>query len=382
MLINTPYDLVIKNGRLIDDTIVDITINQGKIVAIAPSLSHSAKQQLDLRGRHYVTAGWIDAHTHCFAHSPIYHDDPDLIGAQLGVTTVVDAGSTGAIDIDQFYALSQQAITHVYAFLNISKIGLIRQNELSDMQNIDPLLCQTAIAKYPHFIIGLKVRLSRSVVGDNDIQPLLKAKEIQKNTGLPIMVHIGNNPPDLDDIADLLRDGDIITHCFNGKPNKILDMSGNVRRSIENAIKRGVIMDIGHGGESFSFTVAERAKSLAVYPNTISSDIYSKNRLQGPVYSLAQVMTKFLCLDYSLKRIIDSVTQNPAHILRLPNKGQLQVGYDADLTIFDLKQEKITLSDAEGNTRQSSQQFMPLASIIVGQLVITSEGYQHDFSHQ
>ncbi|NUF50167.1 amidohydrolase/deacetylase family metallohydrolase [Gilliamella sp. ESL0250] len=378
------YDLIIKNAKLIDESVTDIAIEQGKLIAIANTITGQSRRVLDLKTKHYVSSGWIDSHTHCFAHSPIYHDEPDLIGVKAGVTAVVDAGSVGAIDADEFYQLAQQANTHVYSFLNISKIGLLRQNELADIQNIDMPLFDATLAKYPDFIIGIKVRMSRSVVGDNGIEPLVKAKEIQKNSGLPLMIHVGNNPPELDEIANLLTKGDIITHCFNGKPNQILDKENNLRESIKRAIERGVILDIGHGGESFSFAVAERAKCLGVYPNTISSDIYSKNRLQGPVFSLANVMTKFICLGYSRKRIIDSVTQNAAQILHLKNKGVLSVGYDADLTIFDIKQQAVSLLDSEGGIRKSGEQFIPLASIVADaakhsiSIEITEEGSKNE----
>jgi len=373
------YDLVLKNAKLIDDNITDIAIRGNKIAQIG-HVDGKAIKNIDLTGQYYVSAGWIDPHTHCFAHSPIYCDQPDFIGVKSGVTTIVDAGSVGALDIDTFYQLAQQAKTHVYSFLNISKIGLIRQNELSDINDIDIELFDKALAKYPHFIIGIKVRMSRSVVGANGIYPLQKAKQMQKKSGLPLMVHIGNNPPDLDEIANLLTKGDIITHCFNGKPNKIFDQNNELRDPIKRAIERGVILDIGHGGESFSFNVAQRAKSLNIYPNTISSDIYAKNRLQGPVFSLANVMTKFICLGYSKQRIINSVTKNAADILHLNNKGLLAVGYDADITIFDIKKENVILVDSEGEVRESNQRFVPLACITAGLLEITEEGHKNELN--
>lgn len=372
------YDLIIKNAKLINDSVTDIAINHGKIVEIGKDITASSERVLDLKSQHYISAGWIDSHTHCFARSPIYHDEPDLIGVKAGVTTVVDAGSVGALDIDEFYDLAMQAKTHVYSFLNISKIGLIRQNELADMQDVDVALFDKSLAKYPHFIIGIKVRMSRSVVGDNGILPLIKAKEMQKKTGLPLMIHVGNNPPELDEIADLLTKGDIITHCFNGKPNQIFDKQNNLRDSIKRAIERGVILDIGHGGESFSFAVAERAKCLDVYPNTISSDIYSKNRLQGPVFSLANVMSKFICLGYSKTRIIDSVTKNAAQILHLKNKGEIAIGYDADLTIFDVRKQTVLFTDSEGDVRECHEQFVPLASIVNNIIEIIQEGSENE----
>lgn len=373
------YDLILKQAKLIGGKVVDIAIADGKIAEIG-SISAPAKKIMNLAGKHFVSAGWIDSHTHTFAQSPIYHDEPDLAGVAAGVTTVVDAGSVGADEIDCFYALTRKVKTNVYAFLNISKIGVIRQNELADMADIDALLFDEAIAKYPDFIIGIKARLSKSVVGENGIKPLIRAKEMQKKSGLPLMIHIGNNPPNLDEIADLLTKGDIITHCFNGKPNRILNQDSFIRDSIKSALARGVVLDVGHGGESFSFAVAERAKELGVYPMAISSDIYSKNRINGPVFSLASVMTKFLCIDYTKQQILDCVTEHAAEMLGLENKGQIKVGFDADFTIFDIKQETVLLSDAEGAERESKERFVPLAAIVAGDVMVTKEGKENDLS--
>lgn len=361
-------ELLIRNAKTIHGDVVDILVNDHKIVQIGQiDDSVTAKKIIDLGGKQYVSAGWIDAHTHCFADSPIYYDEPDLVGVAHGVTTVVDAGSVGAIDIGHFHQLAKQAKTHVYSFLNISKIGLIRQNELADMQDIDEALFKQAIAQHKGFVVGIKARMSKSVVGENGLKPLLRAKEMQKENGLPLMVHVGNNPPNLDDIADVLTKGDIITHCFNGKPNRILADDGQLRDSIKRALARGVILDVGHGGESFSFAVAEQAMRIGTYPDIISSDIYHKNRTNGPVYSLAAVMTKFLCMGFTLEQVLDCVTVKAATILKLTGKGVLQVGADADLTIFDLVNEKLTLTDAEGAVREGSQKFAPRATVICGE---------------
>lgn len=129
----------------------------------------------------------------------------------------------------------------MFALLNISRVGLIAQNELANMANIDADAVKQAVTRHPDFIVGLKARMSSSVVGENGITPLERAKAIQKENGdLPLMVHIGNNPPNLDEIAELLSSGDIITHCYNGKPNRILTPSGELRASITSALKRGV----------------------------------------------------------------------------------------------------------------------------------------------
>ncbi|MFV8869960.1 amidohydrolase/deacetylase family metallohydrolase [Serratia fonticola] len=370
------YDLIIRRARLVDDTLADVAIEAGKIAVVGQlAADASAHKQLDLAGNYRLSAGWIDSHVHCYPSSPIYHDDPDLVGVSSGVTSVVDAGSTGTDDIDEFYALTRSAKTNVFAFLNISRIGLLRQNELADMADINKQQVKQAIDGKPGFIIGIKARMSSSVVGKNGTKPLVLAKEIQQeNQQLPLMVHIGNNPPDLDEIADLLTQGDIITHCYNGKPNRILTPAGTLRESIQRALKRGVLLDVGHGSASFSFEVARQAIALGIFPHTISSDIYCRNRLAGPVHSLATVMSKFFTVGLSLAQVIGCVTENAAAALRLTTKGQLKPGFDADLTIFDLRQGPQVFADSEGESVNGEQLLVPLAAVVAGEVLLTDQG--------
>lgn len=195
------FDLLLRRARLVDDTVTDIALSDGKIAALG-EISGPAVKTVDLAGKHYVSAGWIDSHVHCYPNSPIYYDQPDSVGIETGVTTVIDAGSTGADDIDDFYAITRQATTDVYALLNISRVGLIAQNELANLDNIDARAVRDAVQRHPDFVVGLKARMSSSVVGDNGITPLERAKAMQQENGdLPLMVHIGNNPPNLDEIA-------------------------------------------------------------------------------------------------------------------------------------------------------------------------------------
>ncbi|WP_105622488.1 amidohydrolase/deacetylase family metallohydrolase [Cronobacter sakazakii] len=375
------FDLILRQARLVDDTLADIAIKDGKIAALG-SVTGEARATRDLNGEHYVSPGWIDLHVHCYPKSPIYHDEPDAVGVSTGVTTVVDAGSTGANDIDDFYALTRGVATEVLALLNVSKVGLIAQNELADMANIDAAAAREAIARHPDFIVGLKARMSSSVVGENGIAPLERAKAIQQENGhLPLMVHIGNGPPPLDEIAARLSQGDIITHCFNGKPNRILTPQGQLRASISDALERGVRLDVGHGSASFSFEVARQAIALGILPQTISSDIYCRNRINGPVRSLAHVMSKFLAIGLSLPQVIDCVTLHAAQALRLAHKGQLTPGADADLTIFDLRRQPVLFTDADEETLHGDYLLVPLATVRAGAWHMTEQGStEHAFS--
>ncbi|MDK2580580.1 amidohydrolase/deacetylase family metallohydrolase [Citrobacter portucalensis] len=368
------FDLLLRRARLVDDTVSDIALKDGKIAALG-DVDGPALKTIELGGECYVSAGWIDSHVHCYPKSPIYHDQPDSVGIATGVTTVVDAGSTGADDIDDFYTLTREAATEVYALLNISRVGLIAQNELANMANIDADAVREAVKRHPDFIVGLKARMSSSVVGENGITPLDRAKAMQAQNGdLPLMVHIGNNPPDLDEIAERLSAGDIITHCYNGKPNRILTPQGELWVSVTRAISRGVRLDVGHGTASLSFAVAKRAIELGILPHTISSDIYCRNRISGPVHSLANVMSKFLAIGMSLPQVIECVTANAADGLRLKQKGRLQVGLDADLTLFTLKRQPTVLVDAENDSLQAEQLLVPLAAIRAGKGYMTEQG--------
>ena len=368
------FDLLLRGARLVDDTLTDIAIQDGLIHALG-DLTSPAKKTIDLHGNYYVSAGWIDSHVHCYPKSPIYHDEPDSVGIATGVTTVIDAGSTGADDVDEFYELTRQAATEVYALLNISRVGLIAQNELANMANIDADAVKEAVKRHPDFIVGLKARMSSSVVGENGITPLEHAKAMQQANGdLPLMVHIGNNPPNLDEIADLLSSGDIITHCYNGKPNRILTPEGELRASITRALKRGVRLDVGHGTASFSFEVAKRAIAMGILPHTISSDIYCRNRIDGPVRSLALVMSKFLAIGLSLPQVITCVTSHAAEGLRLTHKGRLAPGMDADLTIFTVKDQPMSLTDAENVSLQADKILVPLAAVRAGKGYMTEQG--------
>jgi dihydroorotase len=368
------FDLIIRDARLSDEQRVDIAVLDGKIAAIG-DVQGKAKSERNLAGRYYLSAGWIDSHVHCYPKSPIYHDEADAIGVNHGVTTVIDAGSTGAQHIDDFYQLTRAAQTQVYALINIARTGIVTQNELADMTQIDGPAVEQAVARLPDFIVGLKARMSSSVVGENGIQPLIKAKAIQKAVGdLPLMVHIGNNPPDLDEIADLLTSGDIITHCYNGKPNRILTPQGELKAAVKNALARGVRLDVGHGSASFSFDVARVAIAQGILPDSISSDIYCRNRLNGPVHNLAHVMSKFFSVGMTLPQVIDCVTWKAADGLRLTHKGRLDVGFDADLTIFTVKEEAHPFVDSEGERVEGEKHLIPLAAVVAGEWILTEEG--------
>lgn len=363
------YDVHIKNGLTVEDEKIEVAIKDGKIVDVSEKLDiEVADKIIDLNYKSYVTAGWIDAHTHCFENNELYGDEPDKVGYPNGVTTVIDAGTTGSDRVEEFYKLSKIAKTNVYALLNISKVGIVKQDELSNLAKIDAKSVQETITKFPDFIVGIKARMSESVVGKNGILPLKKAKEIQKeNNDIPLMVHIGSAPPKLNEILNILEKGDIVTHCYNGKANNIFGESSSVQDFVWEAYNRGVLFDIGHGTDSFNFNTAKKAIKDNFIDYSISTDIYRKNRINGPVYDFPTTIEKMLSLDFSLTEILPMITTHPAEMFNLDKKGKIEKDFDADLTIFNIKKNnnKI-LVDSNGNNRKSKYVVNPTDTIIGG----------------
>ena len=356
---------VIKQAHLVDGAIVDILVEDGMIKQIAPMIKADV-EELSF-GDDYVSAGWIDMHTHCFDKFETYGDKVDLVGYPHGVCTVVDAGTAGSDTIDELYQQAQNAKTRVYSWLNIACTGIFAQDELADLNRLKEDDFKAACQKYPNFIVGIKARMSKSVLGDSGDQPLVYAKKLQKELNLPLMVHIGSAPSVLEDVVTMLEKGDVITHTLNPKANGIRQ-GKQIKECAYQAIDKGIYLDLGHGTDSFSFDVAKLALEQGIKVDTISSDIYFRNRLNGPVYDLATTMTKLLAVGYSLSEVIDKVTSKPAEIMNLNQFGSLEVGKVADFTIFKLVQEEVSLIDSTKKVVDYQQRIVPSKVIVKNQM--------------
>ncbi|MCM3782806.1 amidohydrolase/deacetylase family metallohydrolase [Neobacillus mesonae] len=349
----------------------DLVIKQGRIIAYEQPGTAIGDEIIECSSL-YVSSGWIDLHVHAMNSFEPYGDSPDEIGVGQGVTTIVDAGSCGADQIQELYAESGRARTRMLALLNISRIGLgTRQDELSRAEWVDEQTAVEAAAKYSDFVVGLKARISSSVVKEEGVQPLIKAARISKHTGLPLMIHIGSGPPALDEVLGYMRTGDAITHYLNGKKNNILNEHKLLIPAFKSAVERGVHLDVGHGSASFSFEVAESAKEQGIHPGTISTDIYRGNRISGPVHSLAEVMTKFVIMGYSLADVVDKVTAKAAYWLGRPELGRIQLGDEANLTLFEVVPRATTLMDSMGATR-TTESVIETKGAIIGEHFYTS----------
>ncbi|MGW9127983.1 amidohydrolase/deacetylase family metallohydrolase [Paenibacillus chitinolyticus] len=368
-------DLLIHGGTVIDPSTgisgaFDVAVSGGKITGVfKPGTAVvEAGQTLDASGS-YVSPGFIDIHTHIYEGVPAMGVAPDRVGIDQGVTTVVDAGSSGAANFDDFVRRSiEPSKSRVYAWLNISAPGLVEgRSELADLTKLDPKEVLAVIERNRDAIIGIKARMSGSVVKTSGIRPLQIAKDTAREAGLPVMVHIGNAPPQLGDVLDLLEAGDVVTHAFHGKAGGILSPDGGLIPQAVRALERGVLFDVGHGSSSFSFDTMKKAKELGIDPYSISTDLYLENLERGPVYSLALTMTKLLAMGYSLEQVVAWSTVAPAKAIQRENEiGTLREGAEADITVFRLVQEPVSLTDSEGTTVQYDQQLLPQYTLRAG----------------
>ena len=285
-------------------------------------------------------------------------------------TTGVSAGDAGA---NTYGALKHwvigQSRTRLYAFVHISSIGLAGGLAVPEMLNIDYAhvdACAKTLAENPDIVLGVKVRITDTVVGSNGVEPLRRAVRAAEmaGKGFRVMCHIGAAPGNLSDVLDLLRPGDVLTHAYSGAGNNIVQ-NGQLIPAARAAKQRGVIFDVGHGGGSFDFTVCEPAMMQGCHVDTISSDIHSVS-INTPGYpTLPWVMSKFLALGLSLEEVVARATVEPAKVIgRVPGLGTLKVGAPADVAIFDyVDGPSVDFVDTRNNKRAGTKKLVPVMTV-------------------
>jgi dihydroorotase len=343
--------LTIKRGKLISPVngyysiVKDILIQDGRISAIEDYIEPEGVV-IDAEGC-VVAPGFIDIHTHCFPDT-FLGMDPDILGIQKGSTTILDAGSSGADNYEVFREkYIHQCKTKVFTLLNLSREGLIHGHELDDMAKIDVEKAKEVVSKYPENIVGLKARASASVVGNMGLSPIALAAKTAHELKKPLMVHVGNYPPALTEVLELLDKNDIITHAYHGKPGGILTEENHIIEEAEKARKRGVKFDIGHGSASFSYRVYKQALKENFDCDMISSDLHMEN-YEGPVFNMGAVASKLINCGESLENAISKSTYVPAAHFGLNGLGELAVGKIADINVMSLKSCNEEVQDSVG----------------------------------
>ena len=377
---NLKFDLLVSGGTVVDPSQKlharrDLGIKNGQIAALAPSIPAArASQTFDASGL-IVTPGLIDMHCHYFHQVSGIGLPADEMMALTATTTGVDAGDAGYSTFSglRHYVIGS-ARTRLFAFCHIASIGLtgdpIKVGELFNIDYADVERCAKTVAENRDVCLGVKVRMSLNTVGTNGAEPLRRALRAAEMAGpwARVMVHIGDAPIPLPELIEMLRPGDILTHCYSGAAgrNRIVE-NGSVLAAALAAKKRGVLFDVGHGGGSFDFTVAEPAIAQGLTPTTISSDVHSVS-IQSPGKPLFPwVLSKFLALGLSLDEVIAKATIEPAKIIgRVPGLGTLQTGAPADVAAFKLSEGPVTFLDTNGHSKAGNLTLEPMKVIRQG----------------
>jgi dihydroorotase len=337
-----------------------------------------ALRMIDAGGK-LVTPGLVDLHCHVYPYGSAIGIPADELVAHQCTTTCVSAGDAGANNFAGFRRfIVAQTRTRLYAFVHIANIGLT-PFPLPELYNLDFAqvdACARAVAENADIAIGVKVRMSENVIARNGAEPLRRAIQACEMAGTNgrVMAHIGGveNVALMVEILDLLRPGDILTHAYSGAPNLAgaftnIVQDGRLLPAALAAKRRGVIFDVGHGGGSFDFTVAEAAIAQGCPPDTISSDIHVVSGNTPGMPYLTWVMSKFLGLGFTLEQVVAMATVNPAKVINRASKlGTLQIGAPGDVAIMELVEGPVSFVDTRNNTRNGRAYLKPVQTVTGG----------------
>ena len=363
---NAKYDLLIKGGRVIDpslrlDAIRDVGIAAGRIAAIESQITAEASETLDARGK-LVVPGLIDIHNHAARNA----EGPALC-LQDGVTGWIDAGSAGAEQIDAAVAIAKAAPQQGRILVNIGRGGILPEGDTLDLTRADVGAARDAIARHHDFVVGIKARLSETVVGKNDVEVLRRTQEAVEPFGLPVMIHMGQTPSPLAALLPLLKPGDIVTHMFAPPPNSIVDEQGRIFPEVLAARRRGVWFDVGNGVVGhIRWDIVEQVLRAGFRPDTLSTDWNVNSRTTG-VVDFPNCMSKFLGLGMSLSEVIACATVNPARTFDVfRDRGTLNVGAPADVAVLELRNGEFEFLDNYENKITGRQRLFPSETVLGG----------------
>jgi dihydroorotase len=319
----------------------------GTVASVSPSTpgadaaAPAGATVIDARGS-YLSPGWVDLHTHVY-QAVRAGIDPQLIGPRAGVSLVIDAGSAGESTFDGFRAYVLERTPWVKAFLNVGGAGIAPYSASS----IDLLRSSECVESNRRFIRGVKVLGSRKFIGDQWVHPVVAAKRLARDMGLPLMVHVAEPPVYIEELVrGILTAGDIITHCFHGKVgNSLRTSAARIVPLFREALERGILLDVGHGAASFSVEAARRAVGEGLLPSTISTDLHSGS-YGGPVWSLACTASKMVACGMRVEDVVERVSRAPARAVGEERHGELAPGSPAAFTVFELLDGEFEFLDA------------------------------------
>jgi len=379
-----PYDLLLKGGQVIDPKrgtmqLADVAIAGERIARVERDIPPAqAKQVLPVQG-YYVTPGLIDMHVHVF---PCHFDwslVADAHSFRSGVTTMVDAGSGGVANFQDFLqSVVEKSKTRVLAYLNVVDNGMGGDWE-QDVSRMLPEATAEVAKAYPDVIVGIKAAHywtarpwdATHAPWDN-VERAVRAGELAQK---PVMVDFWPRPPERsyeDLLLKKLRPGDIHTHVF-GQHFPIIDEAGKVNPVLFQARRRGIIFDVGHGAGSFWFRHAVRAIAQGFIPDSISTDLHIKN-VNGPVLDTLTTMSKFLNMGLSLQEVIYRTTVTPAQEIGHPELGTLDVGAEADVAVLALREGDFVFTDCGRAKMRGDKRLECILTVRKGEIVYDPRG--------
>lgn len=378
------YDLLVLNGYLIDgkngiaDT-MDIAVVNGLISVVGKNLPpEKAKKSIDARGL-IVSPGLIDIHTHVFVGSKartfaggFSSVSPDNFTFRSGVTTVVDAGTSGWRNFEQFKQdVIDPSQTRILAFLNIAGSGMVGSPEQEDLGDMDPEKATQAIAEYRDYLVGVKIGHYNGA----DWLPFTNALKAAEAAGVPLLVECHLPQYTLEDQLSRMRPGDIITHSFEEIDERmpIVDSEGNLRPFVREAYERGVLFDVGHGGAGFWFSQAVPAVRQGFYPSSFGTDLHRFSMNSG-MKNMLNVMSKFLNMGMEVDEVIRRASWNSAMAIKRDDLGHLSPGAVADITILKLQEGNFGFVDSGGNRISGKSKLEAEMTIKSGRIVYDLNG--------
>ena len=371
-------DLLIKNGRVIDprnnvDTKLDIAIAAGKILEVSADIPQErAKKTIDAKGL-FVSPGFIDLHTHVFVGSkPGFADginsiSPDDFACRSGVTTVVDAGTSGWRNFPIFKEqVIEKSKTRILAFLSIAGLGLSGKAAQEDLADMDPDSAYALSKKFPDLIVGIKIGHYEG----SDWTPFDRALETAQRSGLPLFVECHLPQYSLEDQLKKMRPGDIITHSYEKVSERmpVVDEQGNLRPFVRHALDRGVLFDVGHGGAGFWFSQAIPALRQGLKPNSFGTDLH-RFSVNAGMKDMLNVMSKYMAMGMELNDVIMRATWAPAKSINRHDLGHLGKGAVADLAIWNVRKGRFGFVDAGGNMIEGDKKLEAELTLREGKVV-------------